>query len=187
MLDAIFEHFESFWSYFRLFPLGIKGDSLSSAKVWILKYTDIFNVLVPAKFCLQLWILVAVDLFWRGAQCLHFQTPSQRYRQKQILFLPQLICVLLDKAQRGNNWGKTSLRLKLFHNKECKYQILRSIKAVWFKVVRCYFPPLPWNEFSAEKDLTPQSCFTSNKSHFSWWKAVPSQLFFQPDLQLTLS
>lgn len=64
---------------------------------------------------------------------------------------------------------------------------LRSIKAGWFKVVRCdFFSPssVKWNFCRKRPDST--KCFSSNKSHFSdgkWFH--PS--FFQSNLQLTLS
>lgn len=64
---------------------------------------------------------------------------------------------------------------------------LRSIKAGWFRVVRCdFFSPssVKWNFCRKRPDSA--KCFSSNKSHFSEGKWFhPS--FFQSNLQLTLS
>lgn len=79
------------------------------------------------------------------------------YRQEHILGLHYLIYVFVAKTQRGNNWGKTRLRLKLFWNnanrgfEEYQSRMIQSCQ-MWF-----FFLSLLWNEISAEKDLTLQS------------------------------
>lgn len=120
-----------------------------------------------------------------GSEKLRFLTPLKHYRQEHILGLHYLIYVFVAKAQQGNNWVKTRLRLKLFWNnantgfEEYQSRMIQSCQ-MWF------FSPssVKWNFCRKRPDSA--KCFSSNKSHFSdrkWF--YPS--CFQSNLQLTLS
>lgn len=174
--------------YFKHFHLVERVTPLSSSKAWLLKCTDIF---MPFH---QRNSVFSCEFWWRWL-CFEWEQNAgfpNSFKTLQagtyLVFALAYLCLTWQSAT-GNNWGKTSLRLKLFWNKECKYRILRSIKAGWFKVVGCWLfsspllPSVKWNFCRKRPDSA--ECFTSNKSHFSDGKLFhPS--FFQPDLQLTL-